>query len=108
MIVANVHDFREAARRRLPHFLFEYIDGGSYQQVTLRRNIEDLEKVALRQRILRDVSRLENGSSSPTAEEIWPDSGRRCSSKPLHKRLERYQLGTTWVPNGYQSGTELG
>ena len=59
MIVANVHDFREAARRRLPHFLFEYIDGGSYQQVTLRRNIEDLEKVALRQRILRDVSRLD-------------------------------------------------
>ena len=59
MIVANVHDFREAARRRLPHFLFEYIDGGSYQQVTLRRNIEDLETVALRQRILRDVSRLD-------------------------------------------------
>ena len=59
MIVANVHDFREAARRRLPHFLFEYIDGGSYQQVTLRRNIEDLEQVALRQRILRDVSQLD-------------------------------------------------
>jgi L-lactate dehydrogenase (cytochrome) len=59
MIVANVHDFREAARRRLPHFLFEYIDGGSYSQVTLRRNIENLEQVALRQRILRDVSQLD-------------------------------------------------
>lgn len=59
MIVANVHDFREAARRRLPHFLFEYIDGGSYSQVTLRRNIEDLERVALRQRVLRDVSKLD-------------------------------------------------
>jgi L-lactate dehydrogenase (cytochrome) len=59
MIVANVHDFREAARRRLPHFLFEYIDGGSYGQVTLRRNIADLEQIALRQRILRDVSALD-------------------------------------------------
>ena len=48
MIVANVQDFREAARRRLPHFLFEYIDGGSFAQVTLRRNIQDLELVALR------------------------------------------------------------
>ena len=59
MIVANVQDFREAARRRLPHFLFEYIDGGSFAQVTLRRNIQDLELVALRQRVLRDVSNLE-------------------------------------------------
>ncbi len=59
MIVVNVDDFREAARRRLPHFLFEYIDGGSYQQVTLRRNIEDLEKIALRQRVLRDVSQID-------------------------------------------------
>jgi L-lactate dehydrogenase (cytochrome) len=59
MIVASVHDFREAARRRLPHFLFEYIDGGSYQQVTLNRNIAELEQVALRQRILRDVSQLD-------------------------------------------------
>ena len=59
MIIANVHDFREAARRRLPHFLFEYIDGGAYAQVTLRRNIEDLEQVALRQRVLRDVSKID-------------------------------------------------
>lgn len=29
MITASIPDFREAARRRLPRFLFEYIDGGS-------------------------------------------------------------------------------
>ena len=34
---ANVSDYRALAKARLPHFLFEYIDGGSYDQVTLRR-----------------------------------------------------------------------
>src|SRR5580700_5581077 len=56
MKAASVNDHREIARRRLPHFLFEYIDGGSYAEVTARRNISDLETVALRQRVLRDVS----------------------------------------------------
>lgn len=59
MIVASIPDFREAARRRLPRFLFEYIDGGSYAEATLRRNVEDLAGLALRQRVLRDVSQLD-------------------------------------------------
>ena len=58
MIVADIADFREAARCRLPRFLFEYIDGGSYAEVTLGRNVTDLRDVALRQRVLRDVSDL--------------------------------------------------
>ena len=49
-------DYRELARRRLPRFLFDYIDGGSYSETSLRRNVADLEQVALRQRVLRDVS----------------------------------------------------
>src|SRR3954469_2286595 len=56
---ANVGDYRALARARLPHFLFEYIDGGSYDEVTLRRNVEDLQAVALRQRVLRDVSAID-------------------------------------------------
>jgi L-lactate dehydrogenase (cytochrome) len=59
MKAAAVLDYRELARRRLPRFLFEYIDGGSYAEVTLRRNVADLETVALRQRVLRDVSNLD-------------------------------------------------
>jgi L-lactate dehydrogenase (cytochrome) len=51
-----IEDFRTLARRRLPHFLFEYIDGGSYAELTLRRNVSDLGAIALRQRVLRDVS----------------------------------------------------
>lgn len=56
---ACVSDYRALAKARLPHFLFEYLDGGSYGEVTLRRNVEDLESVALRQRVLRDVSSID-------------------------------------------------
>jgi len=59
VIAASIGDYREAARRRLPRFLFDYIDGGSYGEVTLRRNVSDLEDIALRQRVLRDVSELD-------------------------------------------------
>jgi len=56
---ASVGDYRALAKARLPHFLFEYLDGGSYDEVTLRRNVEDLQGVALRQRVLRDVSHID-------------------------------------------------
>jgi L-lactate dehydrogenase (cytochrome) len=56
MTPAAPQDYRELARRRLPPFLFEYIDGGANAEVTLRRNVADLERIELRQRVLRDVS----------------------------------------------------
>lgn len=59
MNAASISDYRELARRRLPRFLFEYIDGGSYAETTLGRNVSDLRDVALRQRVLRDVSDID-------------------------------------------------
>jgi L-lactate dehydrogenase (cytochrome) len=56
---ASVSDYRALAKARLPHFLFEYLDGGSYDEVTLRRNVEDLQSLALKQRVLRDVSAID-------------------------------------------------
>jgi len=56
---ASITDYRALAKARLPHFLFEYLDGGSYDEATLRRNVEDLRSVALRQRVLRDVSAID-------------------------------------------------
>jgi L-lactate dehydrogenase (cytochrome) len=41
--------------------LFEYIDGGSYQELTLRRNVADFESLVLRQRVMRDMSGLSTG-----------------------------------------------
>jgi L-lactate dehydrogenase (cytochrome) len=57
----NVADYRLAARARLPKVLFDYIDGGSYAEATLAANVADLQAISLRQRVLRDVSRLSMG-----------------------------------------------
>ena len=57
-IISSPSDYREAARRRLPPFLFHYADGGAYAERTLRRNVEDLAEIALRQRVLQNMSEL--------------------------------------------------
>ena len=49
-------DYRELARRRLPRQLFDYIDGGAYDEATMRANNADLAQVLLRQIVMRDVS----------------------------------------------------
>ena len=54
---ATVNDYRELARRRLPRQLFDYIDGGAYEESTMHANVAELESVRLRQRVLRDVTR---------------------------------------------------
>ena len=58
MIISSPNDYRAAAKRRLPPFLFHYIDGGAYEEYTLKHNVEDLSKIALRQRVLNDMSLL--------------------------------------------------
>ncbi|MBX9875561.1 MAG: L-lactate dehydrogenase, partial [Beijerinckiaceae bacterium] len=56
MPTLSVSDYRRLARLRLPPFLFEYIDGGAFSEQTMRRNEEDLAAIALRQKVLNDVS----------------------------------------------------
>jgi L-lactate dehydrogenase (cytochrome) len=64
MTVRNsIADLREAARRRVPRALFDYVDRGSYDELTLRRNRGDLEAVRLRQRVMVDVSTLSTATT---------------------------------------------
>lgn len=58
MIISASTDYRAAAQRKLPPFLFHYIDGGAYNEQTLRRNTADLADIALRQRVLKNMSEL--------------------------------------------------
>lgn len=55
-MTASVSDFRLRAERRLPRNLFDYVDGGAGAEVTLRANVEDFERLKLRQRVMRDIS----------------------------------------------------
>lgn len=60
---ASVSDYRELARRRLPRVLFDYVDGGSFEETTLNANRTDLQKLTLKQKVLRDVSALDTSTS---------------------------------------------
>src|SRR5205085_12476213 len=53
---ATAADYRELARRRIPRQLFDYVDGGAYDEATMRANVADLGKVLLRQVVMRDVA----------------------------------------------------
>ena len=55
-VITNVEDLRRVARRRIPRAMFDYVDRGSYDELTLRANRADLDSIALRQRVLIDVS----------------------------------------------------
>lgn len=62
MIISSPSDFREAARRRLPRFLFDYADGGANNETTLQRNTSDLAEVMLRQRVLQGGGAVDLGT----------------------------------------------
>jgi L-lactate dehydrogenase (cytochrome) len=56
-VINSIADLRELAQRRMPRSFFEYVDRGSYDEITLRRNREDFDALQFRQRVLVDVSR---------------------------------------------------
>ncbi|MDR2328218.1 MAG: FMN-dependent L-lactate dehydrogenase LldD [Comamonas sp.] len=62
MIISSASDYRAAAQKRLPPFLVHYIDGGAYAEQTLKRNVADYADVALRQRVLKDMSQLDTST----------------------------------------------
>ncbi len=55
----NIEDFRAVARRRLPRMIFDYLDGGSDDEVTLRANRTGFGKYQLMPRVLRDVENID-------------------------------------------------
>ena len=48
--VVNIEDLRRMARRRLPRAVFDYMDGGAGDEVTLRENCHAFQEVILRPR----------------------------------------------------------
>src|SRR4051794_20831230 len=58
-MIVNIGDLRRVARRRLPKAVFDYIDGGAEDEVTLRNNSRHFGSYTFRPRILVDVSHRE-------------------------------------------------
>ena len=72
MTIVNIHDLRRAARRRLPRFLFDYVDGAAYDEKTMRWNEEAYDRVRFRHRVLNDMSERRLGTSVLGAEQALP------------------------------------
>lgn len=60
-MLLNVGDWRTAAQRRLPRFVFDYVDGAADDGLCLKRNRADLDACILQPRVLRDTSMLDTG-----------------------------------------------
>ena len=56
---ANIDELRSIARRRLPRFVFDYVDGGAEDERSLDRNRDVFARLRFRPRTLVDVSRRE-------------------------------------------------
>jgi L-lactate dehydrogenase (cytochrome) len=57
-VILSIEDLRARARRRIPRAIFDYADGGSYQETTLKANAADLDAIQLRPRVMIDVSEI--------------------------------------------------
>jgi L-lactate dehydrogenase (cytochrome) len=57
-MILSIDDLRELAKRRIPRAIFDYADGGSYDECTIRRNAADLDAMTFRQRVMIDVSKI--------------------------------------------------
>ena len=55
-MILSIEDLRARARRRIPRAIFDYADGGSYQETTLKANAADLDAIQLRPRVMIDMS----------------------------------------------------
>jgi (S)-mandelate dehydrogenase len=59
----SIADLRRLARRRLPRAVFDFIDGGAENEVTLRDNCAAFERVRLLPKVLVDVANIDTSTT---------------------------------------------
>ena len=68
----NIADLRQLARRRLPRPIFDYIDGGADDEVTLERNTSAFSTYVIVPDVLTDVSSIETRTTLFGEAVAWP------------------------------------
>jgi (S)-mandelate dehydrogenase len=58
----SIEDLRRMARRRLPRAMFDFIDGGAEDELTLRANRDAFGRLRFRPRVLVDVEQIDTGA----------------------------------------------
>jgi len=71
-VILSIEDLRARARRRIPRAIFDYADGGSYQETTLKANAADLDAIQLRPRVMIDVSDIKLATTLAGAAAAMP------------------------------------
>ena len=61
--ITTINDLRTVHKRNTPKAFFDYVDGGSYAEETLRANRDDMKAIKFRQRILVDISTRDLGTT---------------------------------------------
>jgi len=59
VIPVTTSDYKKIAKKRLPNFLFEYIEGGAGAEQTLKANTLEFNRYMLKQLVMRDVSQVD-------------------------------------------------
>jgi len=103
----NFDDFRKLAKKNLPAPIFHYIDGGSDDEVTLRRNTESFTKCDLVPNILASVGEPDISTEvfgkkikiplflSPTAmQRLYHHDGDKASARAAEKFGTFYSMST--------------
>jgi (S)-mandelate dehydrogenase len=58
----SIEELRAAAKKKLPGILFDFFDGGAEDEVTLKNNRQDFQRVTLRPRVLRNVAAVDSAA----------------------------------------------
>lgn len=56
--LASVLDYRALAKKKLPKLLFDFLEGGAFDEITINKNSTDFHKIQLKRRVLTDVSTI--------------------------------------------------
>ena len=74
----NVHDLRRMAKKRLPKWLFEFVDRGTEDEIALRNNRAAFERIKLKTQVLVDVSKRDQGITLFGKQHGMPIGIHRC------------------------------
>lgn len=72
VVPVTPNDYRRLAERRLPRFLFDYIDGAANEEQTAAANVEDFRSIRIRQRVMRDVADIDTRTILAGTEAAMP------------------------------------
>lgn len=57
--LTSISDYRLEAKKCIPRQLFEFLDGGAFNEVTIGKNSDDFDHIQLRRRVLKNVSNVD-------------------------------------------------